>query len=188
MGLIYQLPKNESEKEYIIKKQDSLIIKSYGLPKIFWVYFLSFLILYIPLISLSWSILTDFKKYYFYITLFLQIFLLFIPLGVLCFFYYEKIIILKKTQLQIKDKVFFFSRNTYKKIDGFILKRFLDSPNLARINNSDQSFQNKGYFILEGFYNNESFFIDRSSQAHDLLALVALFQNHNKELVLKNLV
>ena len=46
-------------------------------------------------------------------------------------------------------------------------------------------FQNKGYFILEGFNDKEVFFIDRSSQAHDLLSLVALMQNHNKELVLK---
>lgn len=188
MGLIYQLPKSESEKEYVIKTVDSITFKSYGLPKIFWFYFFSFLILYLPLVSLSWSILIELKKYYFYTAYLIQCFLCFLPLGILFFFYYEKILTLKNTQLHIKDSVLFFSKNTYKTLQGCILRRFLDSPNLAKIKNYDQSFQNKGYFILEGFNDKEVFFIDRSSQAHDLLSLVALMQNHNKELVLKNLV
>ncbi len=38
MGLMYVFPVSEEEADFVIKKDDMLILKTYGLPYIFWIY------------------------------------------------------------------------------------------------------------------------------------------------------
>lgn len=55
MGLIYQLPISEEEKDFLVLNEDSLILKSYGLPPIFWLYLLAGLIFFSFLLLGAWG-------------------------------------------------------------------------------------------------------------------------------------
>ncbi len=182
MGLIYQFPISSEDSYVQINK--NLIIKSYGLPKIFWLYYLLFIVFYTTLCFLLWQPLMNLINVDFFLGWITVIYTLLTPLIPLFFFYYEKTLILNNFDLTIEKKVFFiFSRKNHL-LEQLILRRFLDSPNYARIHKLDSSFQNKGYFILLGKNATCEFFIDRSSQGRDLLLLAQIFINYNKKLLL----
>ena len=99
MGLLYIIPVSEEEKEQveIIKGNNpSITLKSYGLPRIFWFYLLaSFSIIFLMIIAIKEPLVKLFQTQdalnIGFVSLVLAT-LVIIPISLLAFFVYEKII------------------------------------------------------------------------------------------------
>lgn len=189
MGLMYVFPVSAEEEDFVIKNENSLTLKTYGLPYIFWIYgaciisviIFMFLAIKDPVLKLiSLGDGQDASLGYGLLT-----FISLLPISILGFFFYEKRIIKTKSHIKIVHKIFginFFSESFYLD-DGepFMITSFLSTPNVARINANDENlgFQNKGYFILwiktkEG----KKIQIDRHSRKIDLDKLKMLLEQH----------
>lgn len=187
MGLLYVFPVSLEEKEFAEVKDETLTLKTYGLPYIFWGYALAILIVIafmflavrspvLKLISLGDE--TDALLGYS-----LLVFLGSLPLILFGFFFYEKRIVKKHKTLILEYRVFglkvFSEKFTPDQSTPFTIEAFLDSPNIARMKGGDESvgFQNKGYHILwlktaDGKRIN----IDRHSRKADLIKLEELLK------------
>ncbi len=189
MGLLYVFPVSEEEIDFVVKKDETLILKTYGLPYIFWIYaicavavvFFMFLAIKEPILKLvSLGDETDATLGYSLLT-----FVGLIPVFIFGFFFYEKRITKKKNELGIEHRVFglkvFSEKFLLEKDDQLDISNFIDSPNIARMKNTPESagFQNRGYFTLhlrsgEG----KKILIDRHNRKIDLEKL--------RDLLLKN--
>lgn len=158
MGLMYVFPVAEDETDFYVKKDESLTLKTYGLPYIFWFYavcviaVIAFMFLAIkePVLKLiSLGDETDATLGYS-----LLAFVGLLPLTILGFFFYEKRIVRKGDTLSLIHKVFgitvFSEKFELKSPESLSVEAFLTSPNVAKIKGDGESlgFQNKGYFIL----------------------------------------
>jgi hypothetical protein len=184
MGLLYQFPTDIDDKEHIIKQVDTTIIRSYGLPPIFWFYLIAVLIIYSMMAlgisdPLSKLMMQDnwIDKLITSMMLFILIAFPIISIG---FFFYEKQIIKDKENLNIIHRIFFINFITKKfTLNGpheFEIRHHLDSPNLARLKNDDsmRGFQNKGHFELYLKLAKSFHYIDRSSRKADLVKLAQI--------------
>ncbi|MBL7665708.1 MAG: hypothetical protein JNM93_11295 [Bacteriovoracaceae bacterium] len=189
MGLLYLFPVSPEEKDHVrIDAQQKLVeVKSFGLPYIFWGYagailmVLFFLYLAVrkpleKLLGLEEAI--DQMLGYALIMLFLLT-----PVFMLAYFFYEKIILKTGNRIKILHRLFFikvFSQEfELRQNDPYKIEHFLESPNMARAQGGPDSagFQNKGYFQLFAFDQNEKKrFLDRHSRKSDLEKLVALLK------------
>jgi len=172
MGLLYPFPVDTSEEDFFSQnkitddKGNKLIInelKSYGLPMIFWGYLLAFLIVWVAMMFLikaplgkmleAEELVDRLLAMGTYLILFL------IPFVSLCFFFYQKIIRLLFTvdtgikKIEIIHYLFFIPlwKQTFEiKETNIFVRHFLDSPNMARLQNKggDLGYQNRGYFEL----------------------------------------
>ncbi|MFZ4713588.1 MAG: hypothetical protein ACOYL6_07750 [Bacteriovoracaceae bacterium] len=188
MGLMYLFPTTPEEKDHVVILPQSVTIKSYGLPYIFWGYafvilmveFAMFLAVKAPLSKLtaigdSLDIFISFSLY---------TCMLFVPISLVAFFFYEKVLERKKTDLYIKYRIFGFTLKQtilHLKPDGipFQVGHFIDSPNMARIKDEKamKAFQNKGYYELVAVTKEEKIIlIDRHSRKADLEKLVGLLE------------
>ena len=177
------MPTGEDEidrVEVIESEQGKLVhVKSYGLPLIFWGYLLAILsvifimgvAIYDPLtkVMAGEDELNRILGYVVLTTLFLT------PIVLISFFFYEKIISKNGDQLLITHRLFWLPvlkrKLKLKSSDAFTLEHFLDSPNMARMQNQPdmKGFANKGYFELFAILENEKLVrIDRSSQRYEL--------------------
>src|SRR5690606_24983451 len=158
MGLMYVFPVAEDESDFIVRKDDTLTLKTYGLPYIFWFYavcaisviFFMFLAIKEPVLKLvSLGDDTDATLGYS-----LLAFIGLLPVAIFSFFFYEKRFTKKGDVLGMEHRVFgikFFSEKfVLEASDNLVVEPFLDSPNIAKIKNTQgtQGFQNKGYFVL----------------------------------------
>jgi hypothetical protein len=179
MGLMYVFPVSEEETDFAINKDNTLILKTYGLPYIFWFYalcailvvFFMFLAIKEPILKLiSLGEETDASLGYALLT-----FVGLLPVGILGFFFYEKRITKKGAELGLEHRVFgikvFSEKFLLEKNDQLTIDNFVDSPNVARMKNTPESigFQNRGYFTLhletpEG----KRILIDRHNRKADL--------------------
>ena len=184
MGLLYVMPASEEEVDRIEKNQDQITLKSYGLPLVFWGYFLAilttvsllFLAAYNPIIK----IMSGEDQINKLIALCVILIFILTPTFLLIFFFYEKRISKKQNQLILSHYVFGLRllRKTYHMAsnESFEISNYLDSPNMARIrldeakmkanhemqNEDDKKptptqlrgFQNNGYFQLYGIAQN----------------------------------
>ena len=100
MGLLYQFPISTEETEYVELSEGSIILKSYGLPLIFWGYAIAIIValigmgigIYGPVSKiLSSNDLIDLLIGYSISSL-----LIFMPIILIGFFFYEKSIIRSK--------------------------------------------------------------------------------------------
>lgn len=189
MGLMYVFPVGEDETDFVSKKDGSLVLKTYGLPYIFWFYALcSIIVIFFMFLAIKEPVLklvslgdeTDATLGYS-----LLAFVGLLPVAVLGFFFYEKRLIKLKNELSIVHKVFgitvFKEKFQLDTTDSLSVEPFLDSPNVARMKGGQESagFQNKGYFVLwlkssEG----KRIQIDRHSRKVDLEKLKALLESH----------
>lgn len=185
MGLLYQFPVSEDETDYYQETNQEITIKSYGLPHIFWFYYLGIMIVMTLLAVAIWKPLIKLFSYPDILSQFLAISLLilivFLPIVLLSFFFYEKVLIKKDNNLIMKYKIFGFSFKTriLNLTDGKVeLNHFLDSPNMARIKGDNQmrGFQNKGYFEIFYISANQKVLVDRSSRKIDLEKLKTLLK------------
>jgi glucan phosphoethanolaminetransferase (alkaline phosphatase superfamily) len=189
MGLLYILPISEKEKNNTSVYDGRIILKSYGLPKIFWAYYIAALIvILIMIMAINYPLqkLTstgDSIDLILAFTVWLTLIgLPFIGLG---FFFYKKTIIKKKNTLNIIHSIFGVKLNsksyTLETPDSFEVSHHMDSPNVARQNNKVETkgFENRGYFqfyaIIEG---SNKILVDRSSQRRDLLHLHELLTKY----------
>ena len=182
MGLLYQMPVSEIEADRVEINQQTLLVKSYGLPLIFWGYLLAILsVIFIMFVAIKDPIskvisgedaINRFLGYGVSATL------IFIPIFLLAFFFYEKVISKNDVHLKITHKIFWLpfrsTRINLKAKDSFTLEHFLDSPNMARIQKVDEmrAFENRGYFELFAITSEDKLIrIDRSSQRKELIKL-----------------
>lgn len=187
MGLMYAFPVSKEETDFIQEKENRLILKTYGLPYIFWIYalcvtavlFFMFLAIKNPiekLIFLGDS--TDALLGYS-----LLAFLALLPLTLFGFFFYEKRIWVEGKNIGMEHRVYglkvFSETFTYKDLQ---VESFLNTPNVARMKNDEESqgFQNKGYFILWLITEaGKKIQLDRHSRKVDLDKLKILISRSN---------
>ncbi len=188
MGLLYVFPVSEDETDFIIKKDDTLTLKTYGLPYIFWIYaicivtvvFFMFLAIKEPILKLiSLGEDTDATLGYALLS-----FVGLTPVFIFAFFFYEKRIIKNKNKLGLEHRVFgikvFSEEFLLENGDQLTIDNFIDSPNVARMKNTPDTvgFQNRGYFTLKlTSVDNKKILIDRHNRKVDLEKL--------KEILLK---
>lgn len=158
MGLLYVFPVSEEETDFVVRKDETLILKTYGLPYIFWIYaicativvFFMFLAIKEPILKLvSLGEETDATLGYSLLG-----FVGLLPVAIFSFFFYEKRITRKGQELGLEHRVFglkvFSEKFLLEKGDQLEIDNFVDTPNVARMKNTPESigFQNRGYFTL----------------------------------------
>lgn len=185
MGLLYQFPVSTEEKDYYLKDNDRIEIKSYGLPIIFWFYYLAVMVVMLFLFIAVWEPLMKLLSYpdvFSQLIAYSLLILIFaIPIILLSFFFYEKTITRHNQKIIIRYKLFgyCFKERSLDLTDGQVrLNHFLDSPNMARIKGDNQmrGFQNKGYFEIFYISANQKVLIDRSSRKIDLEKMLKLLK------------
>ncbi len=190
MGLLYVFPISKEETDFVVEKDHTLTLKTYGLPYIFWIYafcvisVIAFMFLAVrppvlKLVTLGDEL--DATLGYSFLT-----FIGSLPVIILAFFFYEKRIVRSQKTLSIEHRVFglplFTEKITFTPQTLLTVESFISSPNLARMRNNDESlgFQNKGYFVL--WLQNEGgkkIRLDRHSRKIDLDKLKNLLENQN---------
>ncbi len=187
MGLMYVFPVAEDETDFYDKKDETLTLKTYGLPYIFWIYalcsvaviFFMFLAIKAPVLKLiQLGDETDATLGYSLLS-----FIGLLPVFIFSFFFYEKRIIKHKNDLSLVHKVFgitvFKEKFLVENSDSLSVESFLTSPNVARMQSSQENagFQNKGYFVLWlKSKDGKRIQIDRHSRKADLDKLKALLE------------
>jgi hypothetical protein len=178
MGLMYITP-NSTDDPLVLQQQDVLEVRSYGLPLIFWGYYIAFLV---TLFALAFASYNPWKKLLLtndplnmMICYSLAIIVIGIPFVCLAFFLYQKVIVRTKSQLILKHAILHLPYKVKKiklsDISDIVIRKQLDSPNMAKIANNPEfrGFQNKGYFVLEAeTQQKKKIVIDRSSSKVDL--------------------
>lgn len=185
MGLLYVMPVDESEVDRVkvtttgeIKK---ISLKSYGLPMVFWAYlaciliFLTamFIAVKAPLLKMA-SGEDALNRMLAYASAGI---LSSIPLILLAGYFYEKVIEKSGNTIWISHRIFllpiYLKAYHFKNGPKFVVESFLDSPNMAKLNNLPESrgFQNKGYFTLRAKDENTNLRLDRFSRKSDLIKL-----------------
>lgn len=189
MGLLYPFPVSSDEADFYQIKDNKLILKTYGLPYIFWIYALliffvlamMFLAIYQPMLKLA-RLGDDLDKTMAYLGLFT---LLISPLVMFAFFFFEKRLVVSKRELKVQSYLFkvklFESKFELEGNAQLVVDSFLDSPNMARIHERGLSHQNKGYFVLNLIKDEKVFLIDRHSRKQDLIKLKNLIEAFNNE-------
>lgn len=189
MGLLYVFPVSEEETDFVVKKDDTLILKTYGLPYIFWFYaaccitviFFMFLAIKEPVLKLA-SLGDESDATLGYVLL---SFVGLLPVAILGFFFYEKRITKHKNVISLIHKVFgitvFSEKFEIENSDSLTVEGFLNTPNVARMNANETNvgFQNKGYFILWlTSKKGQRIQIDRHSRKADLDKLKLLLEKN----------
>ncbi|MGB0455150.1 MAG: hypothetical protein ACPGJV_15690, partial [Bacteriovoracaceae bacterium] len=176
MGLLFHFPTDKSDPDHaqIEKKgdQETLKLRSYGLPPVFWLYLLAILgtitVLFFAIQGPIKSVLEGQDQINLFIVYVLIALFIGIPLTLLSLFFYEKILAKDGHKLQITHKIFWIPLRSkvikLKSANSFVVQHHLDSPNVARIENQKEfkAFQNRGYFQLYAQNDQEHFIqIDR---------------------------
>jgi hypothetical protein len=188
MGLLYIFPIDEHETDRVQKTADSITLKSYGLPMIFWVYLAA---IYTVVFTMWLTIKSALDKMLTYDDR-LMIFLYWLvkgtlilgPIILLGFFFFEKFITKSKLSITITHRLFFipfYSRKiTIDTSDALTVDHFMDSPNIAKMKSdpSSRGFENKGYFELHALVKGKAIFLDRHSRKNDLVKMMALLSKY----------
>jgi hypothetical protein len=190
MGLLYLFPVSQQETHYVELKDQKLTVKSYGLPLVFWAYALAiFGILFFMFMAIKNPLfkLIEYQDGFNYF-IFIAVLSLFIsvPVVILGFFFFEKTFIKEKNMFTVLIKIFgitiYKKKYTLNSTTPFKIQHFLESPNMARMSNHENSlgFQNKGYFeLLLETDDHRKIKIDRCSKKIDLEKLIELFNTNN---------
>tara|TARA_R110002072_G_scaffold276051_1_gene437580 strand:- start:340963 stop:341601 length:639 start_codon:yes stop_codon:yes gene_type:complete len=190
MGLLYQFPVEENPQDDRIQIQENkLTIRNYGLPLIFWGYllailaviFIMFLVIKGPALKLAATDDTINKLLGNGVLAFLAV----LPISVLAFYFFDKAIIKNGDQLILKYSVFWIpvwkKRILLKAKDSLELNHFIDSPNVAKIENKTDmaGFQNRGYHELFAVdTNGKRILIDRNSRKGEVRKLKELLEKY----------
>ena len=197
MGLMYIFPvtDNTNEDDRTEIRDSKIILKTYGLPMIFWGYLVAIMFVIFMMWFASKATIAKLLSYnddptLLFLGHLVQWSLILTPFVLLAFFFYEKVIAKKGTELVITHKIFFIPilRRTYKlsSQDSLSVNHFMASPNMAKLRASqglsDESlkhFENKGYFELCIKTDKKpSISIDRHSRKADLIKLKELLSRY----------
>ncbi|MBY0414265.1 MAG: hypothetical protein K2Q18_08870 [Bdellovibrionales bacterium] len=191
MGLMYIFPVSEdaSEGDRAEVQDETLTLRTYGLPMIFWGYLGAALSVLLIMWLASRAVVLKLLSYtedptLLFLGHLVQWTLIFAPIVLFGFFFYEKVISKKGATLVVSHRIFFitFWKKTYtlSSKDSIIVNHFMDSPNMAKIRNRQglgnveamKHFENKGYFELSiKTDKDKQVSIDRHSRKADLVKL-----------------
>ena len=180
MGLMYVMPVDEKEVDRLkIKGDGSVVLKSYGLPMIFWGYLAAILVV---LLAMSVAIKGPLLKLYngedalnHALAILVAATMALIPIILLCAYFYEKWITKKGSEITLSYRFFFIT--AYKKCyhlatpNALNVGHFMDSPNMARLKGTQdmRGFMNKGYYeLFIKTKDGREIMIDRHSRKADL--------------------
>jgi hypothetical protein len=198
MGLMYIFPvtDNADEGDRASVRDSKLILKTYGLPMIFWGYLAAAFSVLLIMWLASHAVILKLLSYkedptLLFLGHLVQWTLFLTPVVLLGFFFYEKVISKKGQELTLTYKIFFipFWKKTFilSSRDSFVVNHFLDSPNMAKLRarqgiesaEAMKHFENKGYFELCISTNKKSSItIDRHSRKADLVKLKELLSRY----------
>lgn len=194
MGLMYIFPvdiEDRERTELIIDPQtqkETIILKTYGLPMVFWSYLAAALIVIATMWLASKAAITKLLSYddrtLVALGYLVHYTLILTPLVLLSFFFYEKH--LKKTgnDITLIYKIFFIKFFSKKIVldsnEALSVDHFMDSPNIAKIHNKEElrGFENKGYFELYAKSAGKNVFIDRHTRKADLIKIRNLLSKY----------
>lgn len=176
MGLLYPFPVSVKESDHVKIHDQTLILRSYGLPLLFWGYlaailsllFIMYLAIQDPLAKLrKIEDAINMALVYSVIACFVLI-----PFSLLAFFFYEKILMKRRNSFIVIHRVFYipFLKQRLELTGDFKIRHFLASPNVARQTDDPQmqAFQNRGHFYLYATTSKGEKRIDRHSQKREL--------------------
>lgn len=188
MGLLFQTPVELNDLDDRIKvDNETIILKTYGLPMVFWGYLATiFGVLFFMILAIKeplWKVLNGEDTINQIIGWSLTALLTFGPLSLLAFYFYEKEIRKKKNNLTIIHKTFFIP---FKKIqlelteDSLQLEHFLDSPNQAALEKKKgmEGFENRGYFKLTATSKGRKVLVDRNGRRGEMRKLKELLERY----------
>lgn len=189
---LFPVSEDEVDRTEVISSANeegkTIVLKTYGLPMIFWGYLAATLIVLGSMWLASRAIIQKLLAYedagLNALGFLVQYTLILTPITLLGFFFYEKQIRKSKNNLKLVFKIFFipiFSKKiTLDNVDAFTVDHFLDSPNMAKIQSKTElkGFENKGYFELNAISNGKSILIDRHSRKADLLKIKDLLSRY----------
>jgi hypothetical protein len=181
---MYLFPVSKDEAHVKIA-ENKITVRTYGLPWIFWGYALASLAVIVGMYLAVKAPLEKLKSvgdgidqliYYGLCST-----MALIPFTLISFFFFEKKITRENNKLTLSYHLFgikFWQKTIQlNPTNRFTLNHFLNSPNMARIENKDElsGFQNKGYFELFAInHQNQRILIDRHSRKVDLEKLMHL--------------
>lgn len=182
MGLLFQTPVELNELDDRIKVVDGeVIIRTYGLPMVFWGYLMAILVvIFFMILAIKGPLLAVLRgedPINMAIGIAVLVLLVGGPIVLLGLYFYEKEIRKKGSTLSVTHKVFFLP---IKKVsveclpEQLVLEHFLDSPNMAAIQKQQgmAGFENRGYFKLvinrEG---KKPLLVDRNSRRGEIRKL-----------------
>ncbi|GAB4016761.1 MAG: hypothetical protein Fur0010_16780 [Bdellovibrio sp.] len=191
MGLLFQFPNqhNDLDDRISIDGEQRSVLKTYGLPWIFWGYYAAVLVvlffMYLAIRNPIEAILNSGDSINIALAYLAIAVMLSIALFGLGMLFYEKVLIKKDKLLTITHKVFWLPiwKTTYllTSKEAIELAHFMDSPNMARIKHEKglEAFENRGYFeaiiICE---KRGKVAIDRHSQKHDIKKFIELLKSY----------
>ncbi|MBP9673744.1 MAG: hypothetical protein KBD63_01495 [Bacteriovoracaceae bacterium] len=185
MGFLYMFPDSLDFPNHVFVTKEKygtqVILKTLGLPFLFWGYLITFLVI---LSFLGLAVYKPFLKLlsypdplnYLLVVATALVFIL-VPLITVMLFFYEKSLLRQSKTLTITHKIAGIKiRQKKHEIKHFFIRHFMDSPNLARMqNNPDlKSYENRGYFELMLETEQGMFLVDRHSSRRDLEKLLSL--------------
>lgn len=194
MGLMYIFPvtiEDQERTEVIVDpetKKKTIILKTYGLPMVFWSYLAAALIVMATMWLAGKAAISKLLSYddrtLVALGYLVQYTLILTPLLLLAFFFYEKHLKKSGNTITLIYKVFFIKFFSKKIVldegDTLSVDHFMDSPNVAKIHNKEElrGFENKGYFELYAKSAGKNVFIDRHTRKADLLKLKDLLSRY----------
>lgn len=194
MGLMYIFPVelDDQDRTELQTNQDNgkqtLVLKTYGLPMIFWGYLAGVLFVVVAMWLAAKAAILKLISYddpsLQALGYLVQSTLILAPTTLLAFFFYEKHLKKSGVNITLIYKIFFipvfFKKITLDRADSLTVDHFMDSPNVAKIHNKAElkGFENKGYFELHAVSNGKSIFIDRHSRKADLIKMKDLLSKY----------
>ena len=190
---IFPVSIEESDRTEILTSKNTpskktIVLKTYGLPMVFWSYLAAILVVIATMWLASHTIILKLKSFndpgLSALAFLVQYTLILTPIILLGFFFYEKQLKKSGTELILVFKVFFLPIFSKKIIldskDALSVDHFMDSPNMAKIHDkaSLKHFENKGYFELYARSAGKIILIDRHSRKADLIKLKDLLSSY----------
>lgn len=178
---------NELDDRIIVNKdKNELILRSYGLPMVFWGYLMALLaVIFFMILAIKGpllKVLTGDDSLNRLIGAAVLALLVLGPITLLGFFFYEKEIAKRGKDLTVTHKVFYipFKRFSADLTRGELeLEHFLDSPNMAAQEKKQgmAGFENRGYFkLVLKKEDGKSFLVDRNSRRGEMRKLKELLE------------
>ena len=190
MGLLYIMPKSEKEVTHVKEYGDRTILETYGLPYIFWVYFILLIIVLaamtLPAIPILKKLLVSSDLIDKSMGVTTIVTLIGLPLSGLILLLYQKQILVAKDSdfIKIKNKIFNMTYSTkVLQVKKLTVNHYLSSPNMAKINNESKTkaFENRGHFVLQAeTVSGEVVNLDRHTNKTDLEGLKKIIEKKSK--------
>ena len=192
MGLLYIMPASKEEIDHVkIEESESsrkIHLFSYGLPLMFWGYFIILigleLAMYLSISDIISKLYTSPEPLDRALIVCCTIFMGSLPLIGLGMLFWQKVISKENDKIQVSFRVFGITvrKKSYRfnsPEDYLEVKHLLESPNMAKIRKSPntRAFENQGHYILTLWSNGKPYFLDRHTRKQDLNKLDPFSRN-----------